>query len=367
MTKQEISRLQRWRLGIIRHALDVSKNVAKTCRRYGISKQSYYNWYARYLEFGKEGLKDRSRRPKSIKTLKADNKSNIKAVFEVLHSPPSEFGINRTSWKMTDIRACLAKRGIFLSKHTIRKIVKNAGYSWRKARIVLTSNDPQYRRKLNKIKKILGSLGSDERFFSIDEFGPFSIKMTGGRKLVAPNEYVSVPQFQQSKGNLILTAALELSTNQVTHFYSQYKNTNEMIRLLDVLLIKYQEYGKIYLSWDAASWHISNKLKQKVSTVNSRSYRSEHSTPRVGLVPLPASAQFLNVIESVFSGMAKAIIHNSNYNSVEEAKSAIGRHFKERNEHFQQHLKAAGNKIWGMENSRPQFSETNNCKDRRFR
>jgi transposase-like protein len=45
MTKQEIYRLQKWRLGIIRHALEVSRNVAKTCRHYGISRESYYRWY----------------------------------------------------------------------------------------------------------------------------------------------------------------------------------------------------------------------------------------------------------------------------------------------------------------------------------
>jgi hypothetical protein len=32
------------------------------------------------------------------------------------------------------------------------------------------------------------------------------------------------------KGSLICTAALELSTNQVTHFYSKRKNTAEMIK-----------------------------------------------------------------------------------------------------------------------------------------
>jgi hypothetical protein len=35
--------------------------------------------------------------------------------------------------------------------------------------------------------------------------------------------------------------------------------------------------------------------------------------PHVKLVPLPSCAQFLNVIESVFSGMAKAVIHNSDF------------------------------------------------------
>ena len=42
--------------------------------------------------------------------------------------------------------------------------------------------------------------------------------------LAGPGEVPSVPQFQKSKGSLIVTAALELSTNQVTHFYSKEKN-----------------------------------------------------------------------------------------------------------------------------------------------
>jgi hypothetical protein len=42
---------------------------------------------------------------------------------------------------------------------------------------------------------------------------------------------------------------------------------------------------------------------------------------------LPAQAQFLNVIESVFSGMARAVIHNSDYASVADAQAAITRYF----------------------------------------
>jgi transposase-like protein len=72
MSYQQVIRLQKWRLGIIRHALEVSHNVAKTCRHYSISRESYYRWYRRYIEFGKEGLKDRSRRPKSINVLEAE-------------------------------------------------------------------------------------------------------------------------------------------------------------------------------------------------------------------------------------------------------------------------------------------------------
>jgi len=191
--------------------------------------------------------------------------------------------------------------------------------------------------------------------------------MIGGRKLVAPGERILVPQFQRSKGTLIVTAALELSTNQITHLYSKGKNTDEMIRLIDVLLSSCRGCSHIYLSWDSASWHSSQKLKTKIAEINRSSYRNSHGTSRVTLVPFPASAQFLNVIESVFSGMAKAIIHNSNYASVEEAQAAIDRYFDERNRHCRNHPKVAGKKIWGKEPVPSGFSESQNCKDKRFR
>jgi transposase InsO family protein len=53
------------RLAIIRHAQEVTGNVAKTCRYYGITRQSYYVWYRRYEAEGIDGLRDRSSRPLS--------------------------------------------------------------------------------------------------------------------------------------------------------------------------------------------------------------------------------------------------------------------------------------------------------------
>jgi hypothetical protein len=85
--------------------------------------------------------------------------------------------------------------------------------------------------------------------------------------------------------------------------------------------------------------------------------------PVVKTAPLPACAQFLNVIESVFSGMARAIIHNSDYPSVEAATEAIDRYFSQRNEHFSKYPQKAGQKIWGKERVPSLFSEGQNCKD----
>src|SRR6185436_18048426 len=103
-----------------------------------------------------------------------------------------------------------------------------------------------YREKLDKIQAILSQLQSDEKFFSIDEFGPLSIRIRGGAALVASDEVRTVPQKQTSKGSLICTAALELSTNQVTHFYSPRKDTNEMIKLLMMLIQQYKQERRIF-------------------------------------------------------------------------------------------------------------------------
>jgi hypothetical protein len=61
--------------------------------------------------------------------------------------------------------------------------------------------------------------------------------------------------------------------------------------------------------------------------------------------------------------MARAIIANSNYASLDEAQAAIDRYIQNRSEKFRCTPKRAGGSIWGKERELPRFSESNNCKD----
>jgi hypothetical protein len=296
---------------------------------------------------------------------KVDSEDLRSSVFKLLHEPPADHGINRTSWTMPLLCKVLKENGRQVGPAVVAKMIKAAGYKWRKAKIVLTSNDPTYSEKLARIRSILSNLPPGDAFFSIDEFGPFAIKMKPGRMLVPPGFQPTVPQWQKSRGCLIMTAALELSSNQVTHFYSAKKNTDEMIRMMEALIKKYHGCRNLYLSWDAASWHISKRLFTRIDAHNATA--ASEGGPLIETAPLPASAQFLNVIESVFSGMARAIIHNSNYNSIDAAKAAIDLYFDDRNCQFQRNPKRAGKKIWGREREPAEFSDANNCKNPRYR
>jgi transposase len=314
--------------------------------------------FRRYTQRGVVGLS--SRKTPRCKDVEGDKRR----LFALVHSPPSAYGINRTSWKMDDLHEVLVARGHRMSHERIRRLIKATGFRWRKAKLVLTSKDPEYHAKVASITKILSRLRKDEAFFSVDEFGPFAVKQVGGRKWVAPSENCFIPQWQQAKGRLIITAALELATNQVTHFYSLKKNTDEMIKMADLLRNQYRHCTTIYLSWDAASWHISKRLSLHLEEMNRRT--ELEGCPVMRTAPLPVGSQFLNVIESVFSGMARAIIHNSDYSSVESARDAIDRYFEDRNTHFAEQPKRAGSKIWGNELVPSEFREGQNCKDPRY-
>ena len=327
------------------------------CAFLSIEKKTYRSYWETYERAGASALFA----PRAATHKKTDSEPLQSLIFSVLHEPPLNYGINRTSWTLGTLQQALAEKGSPACRDTIRKITHQAGWRWLKARMVLTSTDPDYSDKVQTLRATLASLQADEAFFSIDEFGPFIVRLHGGRALTAPGTLRIIPARQKARGTLILTAALELSTNQVTHFYSEKKNTTEMIRLAEILSAQYATCRQLYLSWGAASWHASNRLKEWLSAHNAEAEVS--GGPQIKVVPLPSCALFLNVIEAVFSGMARAVIHNSNYPSAEQAKAAIDRYFAERNAHFQAHPERAGDWVWGLERQAAVFSEANNCKD----
>jgi transposase len=357
----------KWEVAVALLGLSSGRGISELCHRIGRGRRAVRRWCRAYESAGIDSLPLKRSRNVSERSRKGMEEKKGRLV-KIIHETPKAYGINRSTWSLQSLSDAYQKTyGERVSRSSISEYFKSAGYKFKKAKKSLTSSDPTYRDKLNKIRSTLSHLAPTEKFFSIDEFGPFSVKIRGGTALVPADQIRAIPQRQRSKGSLICTAALELSSNQITHFYSKRKNTKEMIKLLRRLLIRYRNQKRIFLSWDSASWHASKALYRVVDEMNSDKFRNRHNTPLVELIPLPSGAQFLNVIESVFSGMSRAILHNSNYGSVKECETAIDIYFAERNRAFLEHPKRAGRKIWGKEQVEPIFREENNCKDPRWR
>jgi hypothetical protein len=121
-----------------------------------------------------------------------------------------------------------------------------------------------------------------------------------------------------------------------------------MMDMLEILYNQYHTKTRLYVTWDAVTWHNSGPLLEALDHFNEET-RAVSVGPIIELVPLPISSQFLNVVEGVLSGMTRAVINNSDYLDAMEMKHAISKHFSERNEYFKQNPRRVGKKIWDFD------------------
>jgi transposase-like protein len=93
MTEQMLDRQQKHRLAVLRHAEEVTGNVAATCRYYGISRSLFYTWQRRFDAEGVDGLKGRSRRPRT-----SPNATHTEVVGKIIYLRQNyHFGVGTPS------------------------------------------------------------------------------------------------------------------------------------------------------------------------------------------------------------------------------------------------------------------------------
>ena len=92
--------------------------ITNICKRYGISRKTYYKWNNRYKQKGIEGLSDISRRPHNIMYKKVTSEIE-ETILDLRLS--KRFGCNRIKFRLRRIV------GISLSTRTIYKTLKRHG------------------------------------------------------------------------------------------------------------------------------------------------------------------------------------------------------------------------------------------------
>ena len=184
-------------------------------------------------------------------------------ILELLHHKPKSFGINRTSWThSTLMKAYETEYHQKLSRGVLCRVIKKGGYRWKKARRILTSPDPEYREKVERVLQILQSLDEEEMFFFLDEWGPVQVKKRDGKAFRRVTDATTIPRRQTPKGTVTLVAALSATTNQITWLFEASKDTRSMINLLELLFNQYHGKSRLYITWDAVSWHSSIELTE---------------------------------------------------------------------------------------------------------
>jgi hypothetical protein len=103
--------LQKWRALIPEYeAVRVGRSeafrwVGDFYRHHGTCSQTFRKYYNRYRASGTEAdLMPRRRGPKRHDRHGTEGKETV---FRILHAPPSDFGFNRTTWKIADLQDAL--------------------------------------------------------------------------------------------------------------------------------------------------------------------------------------------------------------------------------------------------------------------
>jgi transposase-like protein len=86
---------------MIRMVTEEGFSIAQVAHTFKVSRQTVHKWLRRHGAGGPSSLADRSCVPRRIHRKYPPVTDDLKkALFETLHAPPREYGLNRTTWRI---------------------------------------------------------------------------------------------------------------------------------------------------------------------------------------------------------------------------------------------------------------------------
>jgi transposase len=126
MLEHEQQRLQNWRLKILREGQG-TRQVAPTCRRYGISRKTFYKWKKRYDQQDWAGLRDRSHAPHRPRAATPPEVvAKILYLRQHYHLGPARISMYLVRYHEIVISAQTIYK--ILRRHGVNRLPQNQGY-----------------------------------------------------------------------------------------------------------------------------------------------------------------------------------------------------------------------------------------------
>jgi transposase len=125
--------------------LDLARGepVTDVAGRYGVSRDTVYQWAARLDATGRPDgrLRDapRSGRPARV------GAAVERRLQGLLPTDPRRHGYRHPAWTAALLRHHLRRQGVEASEATIRRALRRLGYRWKRPRFVLARRDPHWR------------------------------------------------------------------------------------------------------------------------------------------------------------------------------------------------------------------------------
>jgi transposase len=306
-----------------------------------VSRPTIYKWIEKSLAMGiEEGLKDKYHRPKEpVITEEA------KAwVINLAYQKPTEYGYAAEMWTRSALadharkyaseagHDCLAKAG----KATIQRILDEHPLRPHKMAYYQERRDPEFEEKMAEVLCIYkeinlqneaGKTGDTPSVItvSVDEKpGVQAIQNIAPDIMPEPGKQSRMMRDYEYKrlGTLSILATLDLHDGHVIAQVHDKHRSSEFISLLKEMDAYYPTESSIRIILDNHSAHIS---KETMKYLASRPERFLY-------VHTPKHGSWLNLIETLFSKMARTFLKHIRVNSKQELKERILLGIKEIND-----------------------------------
>ena len=301
---------------------DVNKNTVKKC-------------LSKLREFGMEtALNDlpRSGKPRIITD---DDRSWI---LNLACTKPSDHGYPDELWSYTIMTEHIRKNRpslMSISRSTVFEILNEAEIRPHKVRYYVEKRDPEFEEKMVTVLHVYREVDminngviipelKDTITISFDEKpGMQAISMTSEELPPVPGKHPSVTRDYEYKrpGTLSLLAGIDLHNGTVAEIVSRTHNSDDFISFLKKLDSSYPGEKRIRLILDNLRVHTSEKTREYLLTVPNR----------FQFIFTPKHGSWLNIVEMLFSILARTMLREIRVKTIEELENRIHQYFQEIN------------------------------------
>ncbi len=317
------------------------ESITKIQQLVGLSRKAIYKWIDRALARGIEaGIQDQYHTPK-LPVITPEAKA---WVINVACTKPKEFGYAAEIWSHKKLAEhtrshapaeghdCLNRA----AKATIQRILKEHSLQPHKVKYYLEKRDPEFDKKMNEVlcvykevnlqNQAAPDVSPDIFTVSVDEKpGVQAIKNIapdlppdlekGYKQLQRDYEYKRL-------GTVSILAGLDLNTGKVIAQVHDRHRSREFVEFLKEIDRLYPKDCSIRLILDNHSSHISKETMAYLKSVPNRFI----------YVHTPKHGSWLNLVESLFSKMARTFLKFIRVESKDELKDRILKWVEEVNE-----------------------------------
>jgi transposase len=242
-----------------------------------------------------------------------------RSLLALLKRAPQSFGWCRTRWSCAVLSLQLkAKRGVELSRETIRAWLHQLGYRWKRARHVAKDSDPKRLLKLALIRFVYEHLRPSERLLFSDEMDINLLPKLGYEWMRRELQTEVMTPGKNQKW--YLAGALDYLTGKILHVTGEHKTHDLFLELLKRVERAFPSsvVSRIYVVADNYKTHKTPEVE---------SWLESHR--RIELLWLPTYCPRANPMERVFGDVHDKCTRNHKRKRIRDLLADVERYLRE--------------------------------------